>query len=89
MSENEIINLIFKKEDMTLCLLVDINRPFCEVADLVLKKFAINKMSEEPYFIYTSDSLDINSTQTIKSYKFKNNSSVQVVIGAELNGGKN
>ena len=89
MSENEIINLIFKKEDMTLCLLVDINRPFCEVADLVLKKFAINKMSEEPYFIYTCDSLDINSTQTIKSYKFKNNSIVQVVIGAELNGGKN
>ena len=89
MSENEIINMVFKKEDMILCLLVDINRPLCEVADLVLKKFAINKMSEEPYFIYSSDNLDINSTQTIKSYKFRNNSIVQVVIGAELNGGKN
>ena len=89
MSEHELINVIFKKEDMTLVLLLDNEKPFCEVADLVLKKFAINKTSEEPYFIYNSNNLDINSNQPLKSFKFRKNSTVQVVIGAEVTGGNN
>ena len=89
MSEHELINVIFKKEDMTLTLLLDIEKPFCEITDLVLKKFAINKMSEEPYFIYNAGNLDINSNQPLKSFYLKNNSSIQVVIGAEVTGGKN
>ena len=89
MSQHELINMIFKKEDMTLTLLLDSEKPFCEVADLVLKKFSINKMSEEPYFIYNAANLDINSNQSLKSFKFKNNSSIQVVIGAEVTGGNN
>ena len=87
MSGNDIINLIFVKEDMKLSLIEEINKPFFKIAELVMKKFSINKESEEPYFIFHGTILDINSAQPLNFFKIINNSTIQVVCGAEVIGG--
>ena len=88
MSNNLILNITVLKEEMKLNLVVENTKTFHELADLIFKKFAVNKESEEPYLIYMGELIDINSNDRISKLFNRENISLQLVIGAEVLGGK-
>ena len=88
MSNNMILNITVLKEEMKLNLVVENTKTFRELADLIFKKFAVNKESEEPYLIYMGELIDINSNDRISKLFNRENISLQLVIGAEVLGGK-
>ena len=88
MSNNLIVNITVLKEEMKLNLVVENTKTFHELADLIFKKFAVNKESEEPYLIYMGELIDINSNDRISKLFNRENISLQLVIGAEVLGGK-
>ena len=88
MSNNLILNITVLKEEMKLNLVVENTKTFHELADLIFKKFAVNKESEEPYLIYMGELIDINSKDRISKLFNRENISLQLVIGAEVLGGK-
>ena len=88
MSNNMILNITVLKEEMKLNLVVENTKTFHELADLIFKKFAVNKESEEPYLIYMGELIDINSNDRISKLFNRENISLQLVIGAEVLGGK-
>jgi len=88
MSNNLILNITVLKEEMKLNLVVENTKTFHELADLIFKKFAVNKESEEPYLIYMGELIDINSNDRISKLFKRENISLQLVIGAEVLGGK-
>ena len=88
MSNNLILNITVLKEEMKLNLVVENTKTFHELADLIFKKFAVNQESEEPYLIYMGELIDINSNDRISKLFNRENISLQLVIGAEVLGGK-
>ena len=88
MSNNLILNITVLKEEMKLNLVVENTKTFRELADLIFKKFAVNKESEEPYLIYNGELIDINSYDRISKLFKLENTPLQLVIGAEVLGGK-
>ena len=82
------MNCTFLKDNMKLNIFCDKDQIFKEVANLVCKKYAINKEREEPYFIFNGQSIDINSNKTIEQLGIHRCPIIQVVIGGEVIGGR-